>query len=231
MTLNSPILSLVSDSDNSELVGLFSKSVKKREPVYDYSTVPAWPGNEVNEEAEENKEDLPIKPSGTETQEKINEVKEIQKHDRMAQVKHEDSKPRQINPETEAKTVFVGNLSSGTKKKTLKKMFSKYGVVETVRFRCAARPDLKTTKKVAVIKHKFHEERNNICAYVRMSTIEEAEAACALNGSVIDGFTVRVDMALKNKTHDNKKSVFLGNLDFKTEEEDIHVLIATPGEF
>ena len=224
MTLSTPILSLVSDKEEtSNLAGLFSKSVRKALPEYDYASVPdRVDATQVEKEDDMEEEDIPDNP--------VKESKEIQKHDRRAQVKHEDTKPRQINPETEARTVFVGNLPSSTKKKTLKQLFSKVGTVETVRFRGAARPDLKTTKKVAVITNKFHEERNNINGYVRMSTVEEAEAACQLNNSQVEGLTIRVDMALKGKTHDNKKAVFLGNLDFKTEEEDVRKLFSKCGE-
>ena len=36
----------------------------------------------------------------------------------------------------------------------------------------------------------------------------------------------RVDMALKGKVHDNKLSVFLGNLHFNTTEEDVRLLFS-----
>ena len=48
----------------------------------------------------------------------------------------------------EARTVFVGNVPIKAKKKTIRQLFEKCGTVETIRFRSAARPDLKTTKKV-----------------------------------------------------------------------------------
>eukprot|EP00092_Neocalanus_flemingeri_P012890 GFUD01013886.1.p1 GENE.GFUD01013886.1~~GFUD01013886.1.p1 ORF type:complete len:388 (+),score=164.83 GFUD01013886.1:36-1199(+) len=229
----------------SDLPGLFSRSVRKPPPVYDYAAVPdrvaaerAQSGagdtallkinvrgkkiEEILGENDDQEEDV-------KTDDKVKESKEIQKHDRMAQVKHEDSKPRQINFETEARTVFVGNLPSSTKKQVLKTLFSPCGKVESVRFRCAARPDMKTTKKVAVIKHTFHEERNNINAYVRMSTVEEAELACSLNNTQVEGLTIRVDMALKGRSHDNKRAIFMGNLDFKTQEEDIRKLFSKCG--
>jgi len=232
MSQPDPILSLApaeEDAGNSlGLASLFSKSVRKPLPVYDYAAVPAR--GAVDTEIAEilGEDELDDDEKTTDIKEK--EKKEIQRHDRMAQVKHEDSKQRQINPETEARTVFVGNLPSSTKKQMLKTLFSQLGKVETVRFRGAARPDLKTTKKVAVIKHNFHEERNNINAYVRMSTVEEAEAACNLNNTKIEGLTIRVDMALKDKSHDNKRAIFMGNLDFKTQEEDIRKLFSKCGE-
>jgi hypothetical protein len=48
----------------------------------------------------------------------------------------------------EARTVFVGNVPITAKEKTIRKLFHEFGTVEAVRFRSAARPDLKTTKKV-----------------------------------------------------------------------------------
>ena len=100
---------------------------------------------------------------------KLKEIQEVQRQDRMAQVKQhsevtdscfrkisiftfqvkaEDAKERKEDPEKEARTVFVGNLPVSCKKQELKKIFGEYGKIEAVRFRCAARPDLKTTKKV-----------------------------------------------------------------------------------
>ena len=66
------------------------------------------------------------------------------------------------------------------------KMFGEFGKVETVRFRGAARPDMNTTKKLAVIKRAIHENRHNISAYVRFKERAEAEkAAAAANGAKV----------------------------------------------
>jgi len=126
-------------------------------------------------------------------------------------------KQRQINPETEERTVFVGNLPSSTKKevlKTLTTLFSQVGKVEAVKFRSAARTDFNTSKNVAV----------------RMSTVEEAQSACSLNNKQVEDSTIRVVMALKDKSHDNRRAIFLGNLDSKTQEEDIRKLFSKCGE-
>ena len=66
----------------------------------------------------------------------------------ILQVKAEDSKERKEDPEKESRTVFVGNLPVTCKKQDLKKIFGDFGKIEAIRFRCAVRPDLKTTKKV-----------------------------------------------------------------------------------
>ena len=221
----------------SQLSDLFKKSSKKDAPAYDYSEVDNKKKRKQSvDDDSDNDDDVPnddLSDLGDvdEEQEKVesDEKKVVADNDRSAQVKQEDTKSRQVDEEKDKRTVFVGNLSVQTKKSKLKQMFSEHGKVETVRFRCAGRPDMKTTKKVAVIKQKFHDQRNNICAYIRMSTEEEAEAACALNGASVDGFTIRVDLAVK-KSHDNKKSIFLGNLHFNTKEEDVRKLFSKCGD-
>jgi len=161
---------------------------------------------------------------------KAEEALKLKKNDRMAQVKHEDQKKRIVDPETEERTIYVGNLPNSFKKKDMKKLFSEFGKIETVRFRCAARPDMKTTKKEAMIKHKFHEDRSNFAAYICFSTKEEAVAASNMNGKELQGHVIRVDLANAAKSYDNKKSVFLGNLDFKVQEDDVRKLFSKCGD-
>ena len=227
--------SLISEADEggeTELADLFKKSSKKEAPAYDYTEVDSQKSKAQSSQDDEDGSDLSDLGDVEEEDEaaQSQEKKVIAANNRTAQVEYEDTKTRKADEEKDKRTVFVGNLSVETKKAKLKQIFSQHGKVETVRFRCASRPDMKTTKKVAVIKQKFHEERNNICAYVRMTTVEEAEAACLLNGSIVDGLTIRVDLSLKNKSHDNKKSIFLGNLHFKTKEEDVRKLFSKCGD-
>jgi RNA recognition motif-containing protein len=66
--------------------------------------------------------------------------------------------------------VFVGNLPLETTKQTLTRLFKKFGKIDSIRFRGAARPDMKTTKKVAVITRKVHEKHQRIIAYVRFKS-------------------------------------------------------------
>lgn len=196
--------SLVGETQADESLGdLFSQSTKKSDPGYDYSEVDAIKRGEGEKKGDDDSEDnddkvmkeMEVNDSEEEADDEESQDKKAKdvklKTDKMAQVKHEDTKERIIDEEKEKRTVFVGNLPVKVKKPSLKKMFSKFGKIETIRFRCAGRPDLKTTKKVAVIKQNFHEERQNICAYVRMSSVEEAEACCSLNGSTLDGLTIR----------------------------------------
>jgi len=120
----------------------------------------------------------------------------------------------------EERTIFVGNLPNTIKKMKLKNWFSKYGTVESVRLRSAPLADTRTSKKLAVIKREFHENRTNINGYVRFKTRGEAENACSANGLLFgDSHYLRVDMANNAGKHDSKKGVFVGNLPFDTEED------------
>jgi len=247
---------LISGIKSEGLTELFSKSVRKPAPSYDYASVPSrLPDKSVSPEKntakkKTKKEKLsPVQkdskiavPAEKEIKfkaktipkspvdDEAKEQEEVRKQDRMSQVRYEDNKKKVLDPETEARTVFVGNLPSSTQKKQLKKLFSEFGQIDTVRFRGAARPDMKTTKKVAVIRHKFHEDRTNINAYVRFRTVEEAEKSCHLNGKEVEGHAIRVDMALASKNYDNKLAIFLGNLAFKVEEDEVRKMFSKCGD-
>ena len=133
-------------------------------------------------------------------------------------------------------------------------MFSEFGKVETVRFRGAARPDMNTTKKMAVIKRAIHENRHNITAYVRFKERAEAEkAAAAANGVKVgempeldrekrlkidcivfyfqlDDNILRVDLAAapagKKTAHEHGLAVFVGNMSYSIEENALHTRFA-----
>merc|ERR1712037_1050412 len=44
-----------------------------------------------------------------------------------------------------------------------------------------------------------------------------------------EGHAVRVDLAAAARSHDNKRAVFLGNLDFKVQEDEVRALFAKCG--
>ena len=94
-----------------------------------------------------------------------------------------------------------------------------------MRLRSAARPDALTTKKIAIIKRKFNENRNNINAYVRFKIDEDAKKSCDLNGSEFKNHFIRVDLATAkdgtSSVRDQSKAVFLGNLSFKVDENTV----------
>lgn len=71
------------------------------------------------------------------------------------------------NPEENDRTIFVGNVPLNVTKKDLKKVFNKYGPVESIRIRGVPVPNLKTPKKVAAIKKEFHPDRNNVVSFIK----------------------------------------------------------------
>ncbi|CAI9566141.1 unnamed protein product [Staurois parvus] len=132
-------------------------------------------------------------------------------------------KRRQIKAGEKVKnrrTIFVGNLPVSCTKQMLKACFNEFGHIESMRFRSMARADSSLSKKVATIQRKIHPKRKNINAYLLFKDQESATKALVRNGTEISsGFHIRVDLASKSSTHDNKKSAFVGNLPYDAEEE------------
>lgn len=120
---------------------------------------------------------------------------------------------------TEARTVFVGNVSLGVRKKMLRRLFKGCGAIETVRIRSVPVADLKLPKKASVITKQFHPSRNTANCYIVFATEVAAENALSLNGTELEGLHIRVSPASIKPKHDHEKSVFIGNLPFDVEEE------------
>jgi nucleolar protein 12 len=66
--------------------------------------------------------------------------------------------------ERNQRTLFVGNVSTSSKAKHLKKLFAPYGTVESVRFRSVAFENAGMPRKVAFRKHALHPERKSMNA-------------------------------------------------------------------
>ncbi|NXI83393.1 RBM34 protein, partial [Rhipidura dahli] len=116
------------------------------------------------------------------------------------------------------RTVFVGNLPVTCTVQVLTSLFKKYGQIESIRFRSLIPAEDTVSKKVAAIKHKVHPNAKCVNAYVVFKEECGAQKALKENGTEIaSGFHIRVDTASKTSSHDNKRSVFLGNLSY-----DIH---------
>ena len=116
--------------------------------------------------------------------------------------------------EHNTRTIFVGNVPHDITAKKLKKLFEKFGTVESLRLRCPPLADPRVPKKVAVIKRDFHPERNSVHAFIRFVDVESAHEALVFNGTVFQDHHIRVDMASGRADYDQKKAVFLGNVPF-----------------
>ncbi|XP_069842045.1 RNA-binding protein 34 [Dendropsophus ebraccatus] len=118
------------------------------------------------------------------------------------------------------RTIFVGNLPATCTKQMLKSCFKEFGPIESMRFRSVARADPTESRKVAAIHRNVHPKRKSINAYVVFKEQDSAAKAIVRNGTEISGgFHIRVDLASKGSSHNNKKTVFVGNLPYDIEDE------------
>eukprot|EP00112_Aurelia_sp_Birch-Aquarium-sp1_P006729 Seg1737.5 transcript_id=Seg1737.5/GoldUCD/mRNA.D3Y31 product="RNA-binding protein 34" protein_id=Seg1737.5/GoldUCD/D3Y31 len=143
--------------------------------------------------------------------------------------KTEDGTVKGDDPERLSRTIFVGNIPISATRKDLKKFFTKYGEVENVRLRSVPIANAKHSRKLAIVKKELHPERNNMNAYVVFKDKENAEKALESKGAEFKGLHIRVDIA-GHKEMDNKLSVFIGNLPFNVQEEEIRELFSQCGE-
>ncbi|KAF9128565.1 Nucleolar protein 12 [Mortierella sp. 14UC] len=138
---------------------------------------------------------------------------------------NKDGTKKSDDPERQARTAFVGNLAvtSMTKGdfKKLKAAFATFGPVESIRFRSIAFSEL-LPRKVAFITGKLHPERDVVNAYIVFKNKNSvAKAVAAMNGQLFLNKHIRVDTVDGAKKHQPKKSVFVGNLAFDAQEEDL----------
>ncbi|XP_077574385.1 RNA-binding protein 34 isoform X2 [Stigmatopora nigra] len=121
----------------------------------------------------------------------------------------------------EDRTAFVGNLPSDCTEKMLLGLFRNDGAVESIRFRSLVREDLDVSQRLAAVKRQARPCTRSINAYVVFRKPEGVVKAMCRNGTEIQkDYIIRVDRVSQEaqKTHDHKRSVFVGNLDFELQE-------------
>ncbi|KAF8248426.1 hypothetical protein K440DRAFT_600071 [Wilcoxina mikolae CBS 423.85] len=123
------------------------------------------------------------------------------------------------------RTIFLGNVPSNAiyskhDCKTLKKFFSSTGKISHVRFRSVAFSD-QIPRKVAFVNHKLHAKQQTVNAYVVYRDIDSVQQALKLNGSVVLGRHIRVDSVAHPGKQEPRQCVFVGNLDFEVQEENL----------
>ena len=130
--------------------------------------------------------------------------------------------------ERKKRTCFVGNLPLDTTPKQLKALFTSTGCkVDKVWFRSIATSmDSKIpTIKAKVIVKDLGDQKDNKNAYVLCATSAEAIAAMGkLNQSKVGDKHIRVDLDYRDRerdTNDFETTVFVGNLPFIVNEEDV----------
>ncbi|CAH1958676.1 unnamed protein product [Acanthoscelides obtectus] len=140
-----------------------------------------------------------------------------------------DKKKSEPNPEETAKTIYVGNVPLNTNKKQLKALFQKYGEIESLRFRGIPLADPRTPKRVAAIKKEFHPNRSSLYCYIRFFEEDSAKAAEEENGTLFENHHLRVETCDKKTKPDENKAIFIGNLSFDAEEEELWKLFEPCG--
>lgn len=120
-------------------------------------------------------------------------------------------------------TIFVGNvpvavISSKSLKRKFQRFWEKVGPVASMRFRSIAFSKL-YSRKAAYINKELHEGRTAANAYVVFKSPEHVKKAVALNGTVFEEHHLRIDSVAHPAAHDNKRCIFVGNLDFEMDEE------------
>lgn len=121
-------------------------------------------------------------------------------------------------------TLFVGNLPLSMTRKRLKALFCTHGTVESVRIRSVV------GERVGGSKRPLLDKATRFNAYVVFTDASAAEAALELNGHVIDGQHLRVDMAGNSRQHSHGQSVFVGNIPHEVTEEEFHAAFTEFGE-
>ncbi|OMH83597.1 Nucleolar protein 12 [Zancudomyces culisetae] len=138
------------------------------------------------------------------------------------------------------RTVFIGNITVKILKdkkmtKNLKDLFKECGKVESIRFRSIGF-SVALNKRVAVIKDKYHSERDTCNGYLVMESVEAAKKCTELNGIVFEERHLRVDLANNSAKDENtikqnkKRTVFIGNLKFDCKEEELYKHFEKCGE-
>ncbi|KAG1655423.1 hypothetical protein FOA52_009094 [Chlamydomonas sp. UWO 241] len=140
-----------------------------------------------------------------------------------------------MSPEQQAekltRTLFVGNVPANKKSTValLKELFSKYGTIESVRLRSLPMDvSAKGTRKVKAMLGQVDKRRAIGNAYVVFVDVASVEPALAENMALVGDKHIRVDRASAPKgkeghavTYDPPRSIFVGNLNFMTQDEEL----------
>jgi len=130
------------------------------------------------------------------------------------------------------RTVFVGNLPIGLKRKQLSKLFCDFGKITSLRFRSVAVSDLKLGKKVCLKANKVNENATTKNAYIIFDNEESVNKALVKNNENVIDFHIRVDKVTKTKKdidNDCNNSIFIGNIPFTAQEEAIRAALLPCG--
>jgi nucleolar protein 12 len=140
--------------------------------------------------------------------------------------------PTYVKMQQKKRTVFVGNVPFATTEKEIKKLFKTAGEISSIRFRNI--PFLATDKFVS-----FHAKRTDEdlikgfdtkTCYVVYKDVNSVAEAIKLNNTLIGNKHIHVDIEKKASSKDVSHCVFVGNIPFKVEDEQIREHFSQFGE-
>ena len=126
------------------------------------------------------------------------------------------------------KTLFIGNVSTTTSLKAIRKICEEFGEIDSIRMRSlpvsgAAVDDhgnQDLVRKVCAIKKKFGDQKASMNVYVVFVDPTSVEKALSLNNTVIDYRHLRFDR-MTPANLDNRRTVFVGSLQHHADEEQL----------
>ncbi|KAH7645302.1 rna-binding protein 34-like [Dermatophagoides farinae] len=107
----------------------------------------------------------------------------------------------------------------------LKKILQQYGKVISIRIRCVAPAKITLSKN-----NQVNPNKNTVNAYVLFKQPEAVKNALELNGTKFEEHTIQVDTLENDRHYDHSMSLFLGNLSFKTNEDELREFFIECGE-
>ncbi|XP_046973064.1 RNA-binding protein 34 [Vanessa cardui] len=203
----------------SENVNINSNAVTNKDSDSEHES-----DNEIESENEEiNKKALETAPAEDSSEDEA---------EKPVKPKQVESKKEVITEEEIKRTIFVGNVPFSSKcKKEIKKIFSQYGQIETVRIRTVPVKDARVTPKMAVIKNELHPDRSTVNVYVKYADTASVDKALAANNTVLNDHHLRVSRSdTTGAAHDPKCAVFVGNIPFALEDETLRAKFEKCGE-
>jgi nucleolar protein 12 len=140
--------------------------------------------------------------------------------------------PKYIKMQQKKRTVFIGNLPFATTEKEIKKLFKDAGTIDSIRFRSI--PFVATDKFVSYREHRTEEDLvkglGTKTCYVVYKDINSVEKALKLNNTMVGNKHIHVDVEKKSKSKDVSYCVFVGNIPFNVEDEQIREHFSQFGE-
>ncbi|XP_050305789.1 RNA-binding protein 34 [Anthonomus grandis grandis] len=168
-----------------------------------------------------NNSEIDVADSDTEESSPKKPKLSVNEQNAAGRIKNKKNKEIKNSSEYKDRTLFVGNIPITIKKKQIKAHFQKYGPIDTIRIRGIAVADPNTSKKIAAIKKEFHPDRKTVYCFIRFNNPEDAKKAEAENGALFMEHHIRVNCCESNDKPDESKAIFVGNMPFNVEDEEL----------